>query len=162
MLLFNYNLKFDNIKLTNNMIKSMIVFLVSQIVTFSFIFTSIMCRPLILKANVYMMTTHPLLWFGLIYVAYINNIYQVIAHIQTGFKFLYKYYKKELKCEPYGSQDQQRSFVFIVSSIIDLLGWLWMFYLFNIWNIFYMYLAWTHFTVCLISFFDHKYFMGLL
>ena len=121
-------------------------------------YTSTLFKDIINHVNFLTLMFYPRCWYTLLILAYVNNIYQIIAHIQTGIKFLKSSENKTSFWEPHGSQDNQNSRTFITSSIIDLLGWLWMFYMFNIWNPVYMYLAWTHFTVCLLSFYDHNLF----
>lgn len=138
--------------------KRILVLLGAQVATFFFMNVSLFFRPLIQSVNLYTSENYYCLWYGLLCLAYVNNLYQIISHIQTGIKFYQRYRNMEISWEPPGAQDEQQSWMFITSSIIDLLGWLWMFYLFDIWNPFYMYLAWTHFAVCFISFFDHDFF----
>ena len=88
-----------------------------------------------------------------LYLTLINNIYQVIAHIFTGTKFMGFY-----QIVPLGSADNQKLSIFTISNIFDILGWLMIFVYYQHANPFLCLLASVHYGSGIVSIFFNKTF----
>lgn len=93
------------------------------------------------------------LYHYFLYSTLINNIYQVVAHIFPGTKFMGYY-----GFVPAGSADNQRLSVFTVSNIFDILGWLTIFIYYERADPFLCLLASVHYGSGIVSIFFNKTF----
>ena len=85
----------------------------------------------------------------------LNNLYQIIAHFNLGMGFGFG---GKIKNNVIGANDDQSSATFILSTLLDYLGWVHLGYYSKMWSVFIRYLAYTHLSTGLMCFLNHKVF----
>ena len=91
--------------------------------------------------------------FPFIFLTFVNNVYQVYAHVFTGSKFAgYK------NISPPGSADNQSLTVFTLSNIFDILGWMSIFVYYGYAPLFLALLASAHYGSGIVSIFFNQTF----
>ena len=125
----------------------------------SLFITAITWTSLIYINPVYSYLYHTILCYQLydyfLWFTFVNNIYQVIAHIFTGTKFMGYY-----GIVPVGSADNQTLCEFTTSNIFDILGWLTIFVHYGQAHPFLCLLAAVHYGSGIVSIFFNKTFQN--
>ena len=85
----------------------------------------------------------------------VNNLYQIASHFYLGIGFTVG---GSIKNQVIGADDKQTALTFILSTVIDYLGWVHLGYYAKVWNVFIRYLGYTHLSVGVISFLNHNSF----